>query len=193
MLTQIIVLVILLAIVAGGIWAFRKSRSIQAEADEALRAMGRALETTFDARSRSLTGHLNGRAVSVKEDRQGRDGEYEYFVRIGVSTATSTTLQLLRQGSGFVPSFVDDLKTGDRDFDRWFIVRTNDAEKVRALLTPDLRRQYLEWQTHGWLWEVRVQDGQLRYAGGQGLFRRDQIEKTMGVLTGMAHLAERLE
>jgi type II secretory pathway pseudopilin PulG len=42
MLTQLIVLVILLALVAAGVWAFRKSRSIQAEADEALRAMGRA-------------------------------------------------------------------------------------------------------------------------------------------------------
>jgi hypothetical protein len=129
----------------------------------------------------------------VTETRQGSEGEYEYFVRIDVSTATTTTLDLLRQRSGFVPSFVDDLKTGDTDFDRWFVVRTNDAEKILTVLTPDLRRQYLEWQNGGWLWEVRVRDGQLRYAGGEGLFRKDQVEKTMAVLTEMVRLAERLE
>lgn len=191
MVAPLIVLVIVVSLVAGGVWAFRKSRSIDRDADAALAALGHVLGASFDAKSRSFAGTLNGRAVSVIEDKQGSDGEYEYFVRVKVATRAAVTADILRQASGL--KVVQGIETGDADFDRWFVVQASDQARVLKALTPDTRRQWLDWQTHGWLWEVRVRDGELRYAGGQGLFRRDQIEKTQAILDDMVAFVSRLE
>lgn len=191
MLAQLIVLVIIVALVGGGIWAFRKSRAIGRDADEALAEFGRALGAPFDAKSRSFSGHIDGRAVTVSEARQGTEGEYEYFVRINLSTGSPDTVDIVRQASGL--KVVQSLETGDPDFDRWFVVQSSNPTRLLRALTPDVRRQWLDWQTHGWLWEVRVRNGELRYAGGEGLFRRGQIEKTRTILADLSAFAARLE
>lgn len=193
MLAQLIVLLILVSLIGLGVFAFRKSRSMQGEVEVALADFGQAVGATFDPKTRSFTGTLDGHAVTVVEAKQGTGGEYEYFVRMTVATTPTATLELLPQRGGFVPTFVTDLKTGDADFDRWFVVRGSDPAAVQRVLTPDRRRQLLEWQTSGWLWELRVRDGALHFAGGQGLFRRDQVEKTLVLLRAMVELTEALE
>ena len=193
MLAQLIVLFIIASLIGLGIFAFRKSRSMQGDVDAALVEFGREVNATFDPKGRAFHGTLNGRAVSVVEAAQGAHSEYEYFVRITVDTTTPVTLDLLPQKGGFVPTFVDDLKVGDAQFDRWFVVRGSDADRVRRVLTPERQAQFLEWQTSGWLWEVRVRDGRVTFAGGQGLFRRDQVEKTLVLLKAMVELAEAME
>ena len=193
MLAQLIVLIIIVSLIGLGIFAFRKSRSIQGDVDAALVDFGRAVNATFDPKARAFIGTVNGRAVSVTEAAQGANSDYDYFVRITVDTATPATFELLPQRGGFVPSLVDDLKVGDAEFDRTFVVRTSDADRIRRVLTPGRRARYAEWGTTGWLWELRVREGKVRFAGGQGLFRRDQVEKTLVLLQAMVELAEALE
>lgn len=191
MLAQLIVLLIVVALVGGGLWAFQKSRSIGRDADAALAEFGAALGAPFDAKSRSFSGQMDGRTVTVSEARQGTEGEYEYFVRITIQTSSPDTVDILRQASGL--KVAQGVETGDADFDRWFLVQASNPARVLHALTPDVRRQWLDWQTHGWLWEVRVRNGELRYAGGEGLFRRGQIEKTRAILTDLRAFASRLE
>ncbi len=191
MLAQVIVLVIVVALVGGGAWAFTKSRSIGRDADAALAELGQVLDAPFDMKSRSFNGHLAGRRVTVSEERQGSEGEYDYFVRIIVATRTPDTVEIVRQASGL--KVVQGLETGDPDFDRWFVVQSSNPPRVLQALTPDVRRQWLDWQTSGWLWEVRVRNGELRYAGGEGLFRRKQIERTRTILADLVAFAARLE
>lgn len=192
MLAQLIVLFILVALVGLGIFAFRKSRSMQGDVDAALADFGQVVNATFDPTSRSFHGTLNGRTVSVAEAAQGANSDYDYFVRITVTAPAAAVLELLPQ-RGFVPSFVEDMKLGDATFDPWFIIRGTDQDLVRRVLTPERRRQFVEWSKTGWLWELRVRDGALHFAGGQGLFRRDQVEKTLVLLRAMVELAEALE
>ncbi len=107
MLTQIIVFAVLFGVVAGGVWLFRSSRAERAETSEALATMARTLETTFDATSRSMTGRLNGRSVSIHEEwHRAKPEDNDRYIRMTVEvTAGTTSLELLRQGSAFAPAF----------------------------------------------------------------------------------------
>jgi len=193
MLAPVIVALIIAAVIGLFVWMYRSSRADRAQANAALQTMAADLGATFDEATRSVTGHLSGRAVTVTEDVQrDREGDYNRFARITVALRGATTLQVLRR-SGALASIPGDLPTGDATFDRWLVVGTNDAAKVRQALAPDLLRHFVEWERSGWLWEVRVAEGHLRYAGGEGFMRPDQVEKTMAVLRAMVHLAERLE
>lgn len=193
MLAQLIVLGIIVSLIGLGIVAFRKSRTMQGDVDAALAAFGDAVNAPFDPTSRSFRGTLNGRAVTVAEAAQGSNSSYDYFVRITVPTTATMTLELLPQRGGFVPSFVEDVKLGDPEFDRTFIVRASDPDAARRVLTPERRARYAEWAISGWLWELRVREGQVRFAGGEGLFRKDQVEKTLVLLQAMVELAEALK
>ena len=67
MVAQLIVLAVILSLAGLGVFAFRKSRSIQGEVDVALADVGRAVGATFDPATRSFRGTMNQRAVTVKE------------------------------------------------------------------------------------------------------------------------------
>ncbi len=191
MLTQIIVFALLFGLVAGGVWLFRSSRAERAETSEALAAMACTLETTFDAASRSMSGRLNGHAVSIHEElHRGSPEDNDRYIRITVeASAGAPSLQLLRKGSALTPSFANDVQTGDPVFDRGFMVLSDNADKVRQVLTPDVRRQLLDLQ---WLGELRVSEGQLRCMGGVGFLRKRHVDECLVVLHLLIRIADGL-
>lgn len=191
MLTQIIVFAIPLALVAFAVWLVRSSRAERAETSTALAEMARTLETTYDVRSQSMTGRLNGRAVSIHQEwHRGRPEDRDRYIRMTVEVpAATTSLELLRQGSAFAPTFKGDVQTGDQEFDRAFMVRSDNGSRVQQVLTPDVRRQILDLQ---WLGELRVTDGQLRCMGGVGFLRKTHVEEAMTVLHLMVRIADGL-
>jgi len=190
-LTQIIVFGVIFGVIAGGIWLYKSSRAEQAETSEALAEMARTLETTYDATSQSMTGRLNGRAVSIHQEwHRAKPEEHNRYIRMTVEvTAETTSLELLRQGSAFAPAFKGDVQTGDRAFDRAFMVRSDNGGKVQQVLTLEVRRQVLDQQ---WLGELRVKDGQLRCMGGVGFLRKSHVEEAMIVLRLMVRIADGL-
>lgn len=182
------------ALVAAGVWVMRYSRRVDAEAALALGELGRVLGVPFDAKSRSFQGTVQGREFRLVQGEVHSPGETsDSYVRMRVACAAGMTLELHPQVSKLGAALVGDIELGDPEFDPHVIVRSNDPARIKRIFTPDLRKPVAEWMKRGWIVRLWLRDGNLHCEGGQGLYRRSQIEKSAAVMQFLLRLAPALE
>lgn len=180
-----------LALGVGAVWLFRRSKADQAAAAVALEALAKTLNA--QPASRPLTGTFKGRACTISRfATYGSEGTSPH-IRVHLALRTATTFELYPQRSGLGARLVNDVEVGDPEFDRWFIVRTNDRDKVARALAPDIRRTLIDWQRGGWFERAWVRDDQLTYEVGCGLDSAANVERVPAILDVLARIAMALE
>jgi hypothetical protein len=85
---------------------------------------------------------------------------------------------------------MQDIKVGDPDFDRAFVVRSNDAAYVTAALLPEIRARILREQEQGAHGHLRVKAGVVRYAEVGGFDDAARVDRLAGMLEVVCDLAE---
>jgi hypothetical protein len=194
MLPTAVVLTIL-GIVGFWIWLIRFVRRQRAEAaaavDELAARLGLGLTRSASGLV-SLAGTYRGRAVQLGDGRTPVSGRRSEWVKIRVSTTSEVDLDLVGQTTALGARLAGDVEIGDPEFDRWFVVRTNDVRRVSLALTPDLRAAFVRWRRTGWFGDLKIREGELLFKGGFGLERRGTVQEAERVFEAVVRLAEGL-
>ncbi len=195
MLLPAAILLVIVGLIVLLIWAIRKSKTIEGDTNDAMAALAHELGASYQTGGKApLVGTLGGRAVSVIEGALVSRGESpDYYVKITVAVHTAVTLELHPQTSKLGAQMLGDVELGDPDFDKWYLVRTNNPDVVRRAIRSERRPQMVDWVRHGVIVRLWVRDGLLTCEGGQGLIRRSHIAQTRAVLDVLVEIAAGLE
>lgn len=197
-MSPVVFSVVALGLVAGlvllGRQLFRLARRATQARDEALDRLAAEMGALREpARPGRLTGAIGGRPCALWEiSTVGASGSH-HAVRIQVALTSATTLELYGQTSTLGARLVNDVLLGDPEFDRWFIVRTNDIAAVKAALSPETRRQLINGLRNGRIARVWTKDRHLWIDGGHGLGKKAHVERAAEVLRTALVIAGGLE
>lgn len=191
---QIGILLTIVGLIVLGVWMVRLSKRYSAEAEAAMAVLADTLGAPRPPRKqRTLQGQIAGRPCRVAEVLSPGTDDADYSTRLEVAIDTPVTLELHGQTSSLGARLVGDVEIGDAEFDKWFIVRTNDTGRVAAALTPELRTQLIDWYRHGWVIRVWIMERLLKADVGEGLQQARHIECAGRILRALAQLADGLE
>lgn len=178
------------ALVALGVWAFRKNKEMGAEADHALNILAQRLGGSYPSgQPRTIAGTLQGRVCHVAHERlvsPGDQSDVDFFVSMKMDIQTATTLDFCPRISRLDAPRGGGVENGDPEFDKCFVLGTNDVAKTAQALRPEMRTAFVEWSRTGWLYRVWAE-------GGCGLLRKEDVEKAGVMLDALAELAAGLE
>jgi hypothetical protein len=114
-------------------------------------------------------------------------------VSAAIGSATGFTLELapenLLSRIGIALG-MQDIKVGDPEFDRAFVVRSNDAAYAAAALLPEIRARLLSERKQGARGHLTVKAGEARYAEVGAFADAARIDRLAGMLEVICDLAE---
>jgi hypothetical protein len=181
----------LTALIGAIVLTIRAERRRRAAAAVALDRLAASLGA--QRMPRGFKGTRGGRAFAMGESSVYGSGGTSPYLDISVETGTTTTFELHPQQSALAARLVGDVELGDAEFDKWFILRTNDPSSVAKALPPDIRQQMIAWRRRGWLHRVWVKDGRLCFQGGSGIRTTSDVARVDDVLRALEHIATALE
>ena len=85
---------------------------------------------------------------------------------------------------------MQDIKVGDPEFDRAFVVRSNDPAYASAALLPEIRARLLSERKQGARGHLTVKAGEARYAEVGAFADAARIDRLAGMLEVICDLAE---
>jgi hypothetical protein len=188
---------IVLALVALAIWAWRKNREKTLAQRQALEALARRLGSSVAPGHTTVTGSLDGRACRVEEERlhtAGTDGDdVEYTAKVTVETHASIELAIGPTMSSTGTPRLGGAPIGDPVLDEVLIIETSDPARLSAALDVEARRSLGEWGRTRWLRRLQITNGQLWAETGLGLVDREAIERIGTLLDVITRLLSGLE
>jgi hypothetical protein len=114
-------------------------------------------------------------------------------VSAAIGSATGFTLELapenLLSRIGIALG-MQDIKVGDPEFDRAFVVRSNDAAYAAAALLPEIRARLLSERKQGARGHLTVKAGEARYTEVGAFADAARADRLAGILEVLCDLAE---
>jgi hypothetical protein len=85
---------------------------------------------------------------------------------------------------------MQDIQLGDPEFDRAFIVKSNDPSYAAAALMPEIRAQLLARDRRAVSWQLTIKGGEVRYAENGSFDSQKQVDRFAEMLEIVGELAE---
>jgi hypothetical protein len=85
---------------------------------------------------------------------------------------------------------MQDIPVGDPEFDRAFIVKSNDPAYAAAALLPEIRRRLLDERPRGVYGRLVIKDGEVAYAENGGFDQAAKVDRFARMLEAACDLAE---
>jgi hypothetical protein len=140
-----------------------------------------------------ITGTMGEVQVEINTFYRGSGKNRRFFTKIVADLQPSLGLNLHVYREGFLSEVgkvfgMQDLKTGDRDFDDRFIIKGSDEGRILAFLGPDVRRALLDFELLSGY--VELNDEQVYWESGG--FEADR-EKMRAILEGQVELVRAMQ
>jgi hypothetical protein len=146
----------------------------------------------------SIKGVYRDRSTHVYPHREGYGKHSKSYtvLTMGVKSAGAFEFDVLKQG--FFKQFFEserrkDIHTGDEDFDRAFIVKSNDEPFMRGLLTPHIMSRMMELNDRYKGFNVTFQHGSLRYKRAIDIISKAYVNEFKEMIDFFADLADQIE